>query len=269
MVSDRFERFRPPPHLQALVAEIDLQESSRSVNQGVLPELGLVLGFQYRGTLSTFDATGNERTLDKHGVTGLQEQTRSFRSSGSLGSILVRLRPWAGRQFLGLPADEVTGLSLGLDLFLPERDLEPFIGDLTQASTDKARLALVATFLDRALAGVAIDPLTQRAVSLIDQRRGLVRVSDLVKELGTSHSPLNRRFQDQVGIGPKAYGSLVRLRQLLPLLSSFEGNLTDLAVQMGFHDQAHFIHEFHRLTGLSPRQYQNRDRWTESLVHLE
>jgi AraC-like DNA-binding protein len=91
----------------------------------------------------------------------------------------------------------------------------------------------------------------------------------LLDNLGTSHSPLVRRFREQVGIGPKSFASLVRLRRLLPLLSSWQGNLTDLSFQMGYHDQAHFIHEFRRMTGLSPKQYQSRDRWTESLIQWD
>lgn len=269
MAIDRFQRFQPPPHLRSLVAEIDIQESSGPVNQSVLPELGLVLGFQFRGRLSLLDSTGEAHTLAPHGVTGLHEKSRTFISPGGFGSVLVRLEPWAGRHLLGLPAAEVTGLSLGLDAFISRTDLETFNTELAQASSDTARLDLVSMFLDRILKPVEHDRLTERAITLIVQRQGLLRIGDLIDELGTSHSPLVRRFQEQVGIGPKAFGSLVRLRQLLPILSSWQGNITDLAVQMGFHDQSHFIHEFRKMTGLSPRQYQNRDRWTESLLHLE
>ena len=49
MESDRFERFQPPPHLRSHIAEIDIQESGVPVHQRFLPELGLVLGFQFRG----------------------------------------------------------------------------------------------------------------------------------------------------------------------------------------------------------------------------
>jgi hypothetical protein len=137
----RFERFPPPPHLSVQIAEIHVQESSGPVNQRVLPELGLVLGFQFRGRMSLVSPSGKEQFLASHGITGFHEDPRTFRSPGALGSVLVRLEPWASRQFLGVPAAEITGLSLGLDEFVPRTALETVSGELHQAASDEVRLA--------------------------------------------------------------------------------------------------------------------------------
>lgn len=50
-----------------------------------------------------------------------------------------------------------------------------------------------------------------------------------------------------------------RIRRLLALLEAVDPSASDqwtsLAHEAGFFDQAHFNHEFRKLTGLSPTQY--------------
>ena len=67
---------------------------------------------------------------------------------------------------------------------------------------------------------------------------------------------LERQFQARVGISPKRFLRIVRLRRVLPALKvKAEPDWADLAAAGGFYDQAHLIHEFRHVVGLTPRQF--------------
>lgn len=72
----------------------------------------------------------------------------------------------------------------------------------------------------------------------------------------TSMSPrgFEVKFKRQVGINPKKYANLNRLRQVTELFqySSDTDNLTQVAYDLGFYDQAHFTRAFSTFAGASP-----------------
>ena len=63
------------------------------------------------------------------------------------------------------------------------------------------------------------DPAVDRALHLIEARRGQVRVNDLAEEIGVSCRHLSRQFQRAVGVSPKEYGRIKRFLHALELLT--------------------------------------------------
>jgi AraC-like DNA-binding protein len=118
--------------------------------------------------------------------------------------------------------------------------------------------------LDRALCrwanGQRIDPLVGQACELATARRGLTRVSSLVRDAGLSARQFERRFGAQVGLSPKAFLRVVRFQQVLKAMDG--GGPTDwarLAVEHGFYDQPHFVNDFKAFTGLAPTEWNITD----------
>ena len=73
---------------------------------------------------------------------------------------------------------------------------------------------------------------------------------------GISAREIQRKFKQYVGISPKVYQRLMKLNKVKDRLSSgnYE-NLTQLAIDNGYYDQAHFIREFKYFMNLTPKQY--------------
>ena len=65
-----------------------------------------------------------------------------------------------------------------------------------------------------------------------------------------------RRFDAAVGLTPKRYARVLRFNSLLPrIVRVGPRDWAELAVEGGFYDQAHLIHEFRRLAGVTPAAY--------------
>ncbi|MBC8770423.1 AraC family transcriptional regulator [Arenibacter sp. BSSL-BM3] len=90
------------------------------------------------------------------------------------------------------------------------------------------------------------------AAELIRNTKG-VRIKDLSSQLYISQRQLEREFKEKLGISPKHYLRIVRINEVLRLLNEDHMiDLTSVAYQCGYFDQAHFIKDFKKITGQKP-----------------
>jgi len=74
----------------------------------------------------------------------------------------------------------------------------------------------------------------------------------LTKSYGLSERYIQQLFLDHVGIAPSAFFSVHRFNKSLQLVLSSNLSLTSVAYDCGYYDQAHFIREFRKFTGITP-----------------
>ncbi|MFZ6779906.1 DUF6597 domain-containing transcriptional factor [Undibacterium sp. Ji83W] len=91
----------------------------------------------------------------------------------------------------------------------------------------------------------------------IEQDRSIVTVEDVMAIAGTDKRSLQRLFQKYVGIGPKWVIQRYRLHEALAQVQAGKTlSWTDLAQELGYFDQAHFVRDFRQLVGMTPREYE-------------
>ena len=84
----RFDKYIPCPALQFYVKHFAVSEQEQGQAYKVLPGTSVVLGFQYRGSLSRIKNVAEE-SLSISGITGLQDYHTVFKNSPNTGTILV------------------------------------------------------------------------------------------------------------------------------------------------------------------------------------
>ncbi|MFZ9159286.1 MAG: helix-turn-helix domain-containing protein, partial [Aquirufa sp.] len=86
----------------------------------------------------------------------------------------------------------------------------------------------------------------------------LMWLDELESESTASYKTLSRLFQEVIGISPKEYVQIKRVNQSLALFASSKDiKSQDLADQLGYYDSAHFINEFKKYTGKTPKSLKN------------
>jgi len=89
-------------------------------------------------------------------------------------------------------------------------------------------------------------------------------MSKFGERLGLSQRRFIELFRTQVGLTPKAYCRVRRFHNLLRVVHPLrEVDWSQVALDSGYHDQSHFIHEFREFSGFSPTQY-----WQRRIEHL-
>jgi methylphosphotriester-DNA--protein-cysteine methyltransferase len=92
-------------------------------------------------------------------------------------------------------------------------------------------------------------------------------VSGVIDRIGLSQRRLIDLFHDQVGLTPKAFCRVRRFQRVLETVHRKPGvDWAQVALDGGYYDQAHFIHDFQGFSGMTPATYLARA--TEHLNHV-
>ena len=124
-------------------------------------------------------------------------------------------------------------------------------------STDLSRIGLIEDFLR------ARRPEPDETVRLINEivysvakDRGILKVEDLVDRYGLNKRTLQRLFARYVGVSPKWVIQRYRLHEAAEQLGAGTPlSQANLALSLGYSDQAHFVRDFRALVGVSPAAY--------------
>jgi AraC-like DNA-binding protein len=89
------------------------------------------------------------------------------------------------------------------------------------------------------------------ALRFIDSHHGMIDLPAFYSRYSQSNRRLQMIFEQSIGMSPKKYSRLKRFHYTLTQLTATTG-LTSLALDTGYYDQAHFIHEFKTFAGTHP-----------------
>lgn len=87
----------------------------------------------------------------------------------------------------------------------------------------------------------------------LDQPLGVSVLSRMVQ---MSQSHFSKLFKLSTGLAPHQFVLQERIKRSKELLSKTDAKIIDVALEVGFENQAHFTTVFGNLVGMTPRQYQ-------------
>jgi len=99
------------------------------------------------------------------------------------------------------------------------------------------------------------DPRISRALLMMEQHlTDPMPITEIAERLRLSTRQLERLFRAAVGMRPAIFYRELRLRYARWLLDHTERSVTDIALEAGFADCAHFSRQFKAMSGKSPSQ---------------
>jgi methylphosphotriester-DNA--protein-cysteine methyltransferase len=245
----RYQEHPPPPRLSPFVACL----WTRVVAPDVAPPPHRVLP---DGCVDIIVAArrGGAPTV---AAIGTMTRPVAVRTAAGDSFVGVRFRPGAALPFLGVPADALTDAHAPLDLLRADTgSLSDAFMAAGEAHPDR-RAAAVAEAL-RPLGGATAPPprVVGAALSMIAAARGRLPVEVLCASLGVTRQHLARQFARHVGIAPKTFCRVTRVREVLRRAAGRRHADWDrLAVEAGYCDQAHLIGDFGELVGETPARW--------------
>lgn len=241
----------PSAALRLFVKHFLVVEFPLAIRDWHLPATGLIAAFPFSGHCQLEDGRHAPRAC----LTGLWSRVRHHVHSKNNSVVIVAFNAIGASAFVRNPLDELADATVALDGLIGDtRSLGLLEEQLAEAPNHFRRTQLVENFLLTRLGPRDPDSLVTAAVSWIERASPGARIETLVRHIGLSQSALERRFRRVVGATPKQFATLVRLERVLLLREAGE-NLTSIAHAAGYFDQPHFVHDFKRITGLSPEAY--------------
>jgi AraC-like DNA-binding protein len=179
--------------------------------------------------------------------------TRPFQcvAKGFPAAIGVELKPQALTTLFRIDAAEFTDGIVNLNAFSTENLNE----QLLNADTERDQIALLTQFLRKKADGSSKgDPLVAEGLRLIHGNRVPIHVRDLLNRLNISERQFERRFRSSLGIPARLYLRITRFQEAVRAMKAGHAErLSDIAYELGYTDQAHFIKDTRALTGYTPK----------------
>ncbi|HZG78956.1 MAG TPA: AraC family transcriptional regulator [Paenibacillus sp.] len=132
---------------------------------------------------------------------------------------------------------------------------------LLSTSADAERVRSIERFLTERLAlANRRDELVERMVEFMRERIAELSVSRAVAAFPISERQFQKRFARVVGLPPQLFVRLLRANEAIRLMESgrFE-RLSDVAHEMNYYDQSHFIREIRTFSWVNPKQLYGKE----------
>jgi AraC-like DNA-binding protein len=239
----------PSPPLDRFVSSIWFcqSESRPFALERVLPNGAAQLIFNLKEDRTrTYDAdSGAVTTASGAILSGVSTRYRIIDTAEQECVVGVCFRPGGTAPFFAIPAHLLCDSGVPLEVAWDRGRAARLREQLLAAATPTARLdALERAMLD-AWRDSAVDPAPQAA-----------KIDAVAERIGVSSKRLVERFKAAVGLPPKRYCRILRFQRALASAErGRELDWTRIAVDCGYFDQAHFIHDFRSFAGITPTGY--------------
>jgi AraC-like DNA-binding protein len=221
------------------------QPLAEPVLDRVLPDTCMDVVFHRRGSTSTYEAS----------LVGTMTRPMWVPMQGREDYIGIRFHPGGIRQFLDVPARGLADRLVPCEAVLG-RTAGRLAEQLSEAKSPHQAVALLEGFLAAHRRPDVHDRTIEQAIRCIVDRAGNVPIPQLAHAAGCSERHLRRRFLEVVGVSPKMLSRIARFRRACRALRA--GTAVDslgAALDCGYYDQAHFIHEFRAFYGDAPSAF--------------
>lgn len=189
-------------------------------------------------------------------VIGQLTRPLEIEPTGETGIFSIRFHPEGFMPFATLPIKEMENTAVSLEKLFGKdgEELEQRILNTPEISE---RIKLAEAFLFQRLTDTeTIDRIVRSTVETILTANGQLSVEELSRQTNINRRQMERKFSSAIGLSPKQLSKTIRLQAALKMLLNKKfTNLTALAHEGEYYDQAHFIKDFRELTGLTPKEF--------------
>ncbi|MYM23580.1 helix-turn-helix domain-containing protein [Duganella sp. FT135W] len=194
---------------------------------------------------------------------GMMSSAILVASEQSVRTLAVRFKPGMARLFLATPLHAITDQRADIDLLWGRSDADRLADALWEGdASERQRLAIIERELLRRLraAIAAATPrgaaLVQQALRALEGSGGALRVEELAAQLSVSRQHLAAQFRQHVGLSPKMFARICRFRAATAAIRTTPTpEWAQLALDCGYFDQSHLIHDFQALTATTPERF--------------
>ncbi|ATE80568.1 AraC-like DNA-binding protein [Pseudomonas frederiksbergensis] len=168
----------------------------------------------------------------------------------------VRFSPGVIPGFINVLAEELTEREL--DLLEVSGFAQRIFENIVQAPLLGDQMRLFNDYLAPRLMG-RTSALTAMVIQQALRHRGDIRIQQLEELSGYTSRTLHRQFSQDTGMSPKTFCRIIRCQAALDTLNTqHDVSFSELALDLGFSDQSHFLRDFKKLVSTTPCDYQRQ-----------
>ena len=266
-----YQTYKPHPDLQSAINcywTLEVPATNDSQKQRIIPdgtiEMAFILGDDIKRYTSEDDFILQPRAM----VLGQTIEPFYIEPTGYVNTFAIRFYPYGFANLVTVPIRTLANKETPIEILFGEKTAKKLDQEIVQATNVKQRIEIIERFLLNKLSEQStVDNIVRTTIDALLLTKGSGSISSILKEDLSKRRQLERKFTKQIGISPKQLGKVIRLQSALKMLLNEEGeNLTNIAYENKYYDQAHFIKDFKEFTGISPKEFLGNENMTLSSI---
>lgn len=195
--------------------------------------------------------------LHHFALTGYNTSPKTYTRDTRLKQMIVTFTPVGIQHLLDFSLQEISDVYASIETVF-KKDHDRLSDHLMNATDNKERVALFEKFLIGKMSKAKdIDNRIVPLIELMYERKGACAIKELTAETYIGERTLQRLIHNYTGISYKQMSRLIRFEAAKELLQKYTDNamLTNVAYELSYYDQAHFIHDFKAFSGQTPSEF--------------
>jgi AraC-like DNA-binding protein len=236
----------------------EIHIENTQLNHKLIPQRNISLRFNLNEIPHFITINGQQHLLDDVYFSGLHDHfiNAHLKTNGKIDTLGICFFPDGFFPFINIPVAECKNQVLGA----AEVGLKPYkiIGQkIKEAPAINARLEILEKELVLLLAKNCVNAENFRRIfNVLKQTENQVQITDFCYRNNIAIRTLERMYNKYLGVPATTFGKLNRFHNSMnQLLSNDFSKLSDLAFDNGYFDQMHFIRDFKRFTGDTPKNF--------------
>lgn len=255
-----YQTFQPSSDLESLIscywtlevpAEIDAQK------QRIIPDGTIEMAFILGDDIKRYTSKGEFIIQPRAMVLGHLIEPFYIEPTGFVNTFAIRFYPYGFANFVNVSIKNLANKETPLESLFGQKTAIDLEQKIVEANNTNVRINIIEKFLFNKLKeNTTIDKIVKTTIDTLFATNGSTSITTILKEDLSKRRQLERNFKKQIGISPKQLGKVIRLQTALKLLLNKKTeNLTDIAYQSEYFDQAHFTKDFKEFTGVNPNEF--------------
>ena len=168
----------------------------------------------------------------------------------------VVFRPAGLVPFMRIPALETHDMDVPVEALWGRSRTAILRERLLESETLDLKLDALEAILLEARTSCTLHPAVAFALAAFDRHPATTSIAAVTDAIGMSAKRFIERFKVEVGTTPKRYCRIRRFQRAVTLADRGPAvDWTRVALDCGYFDQSHFIHDFRSFAGLTPTEY--------------
>ncbi len=254
-----YQTFHPHPDLSALVKfywTLEVPFDPNNQKQKIIPDGCIEMTFNLEDKIKRYTSDRDFIVHPNAMVMGQRTKSYYIEPLGNVNSFAVCFYPYGFANFISSPLENLVDVETPIERLFGEVPAKALEQKIVQASNTKERIEIIEAFLlDKLNKNTTIESLVKTTVDSLLATKGSSSINQLLKDDLPKRRQLERNFKKQIGISPKQLGRVLRLQTALKMLLDDKENLTSIAYESAYFDQAHFIKDFKEFIGTTPKEF--------------
>jgi AraC-like DNA-binding protein len=251
----------PQPPLSQFVYSLWLYEGYKQAHakERVLPtgQMQMVINLlEDRSWIYEREHTDRRQSFSGSLIAGAHSEYLVISTAMQASTIGVNFKPGGAFPFLRMPAGELRDTTVSLDTLWGSAAMS-LRDQLLAAPTHQARFEILEqALLDELRRGCYPHRAVGFAMRCFMAKPHLTTVGSVTGQVGLSPKRFIQLFRDETGFTPKVFCRIRRFQQALDCMEGRKNvEWAKVALDCGYFDQAHFIHDFRAFSGINPSSY--------------